>query len=436
MRGVRFRKRFMTRFFYPPLFCIATLSITLGASYTANQAYAAEQKKSIVAVPYPHASEPIGTVRQMYDGALSPEMAVNTFRNIDRLFPVNKVKAALTKQVLNLPAADFKLRQQLAQLEWKERGQAMNLSRFFDLNRIAGALVLKDGKVVLEQYRYGNTEHTRWMSMSVAKSITSTLVGAALKQSKIKSLRDPVSVYVPELKGSGYQDASVRDVLMMASGVAWSETYSDPSSDRRRLLEAQISQKPGAAIEVMRKLPRVADPGTMANYNTGETQVVAQVLRNAIGRSLSEYLSERIWSRFGMEADAYWWLDSPNGVEIGGSGISATLRDYGRFGLFMLNQGKIKNESILPDGWTYEATTPTLMKNGKPLAYGYLWWPAMDPAGQRDAAYSAIGIHGQTMYINPASQLVIVLWGAQVRPTGGAGSDNAAFFQAVNAVLR
>lgn len=426
----------MPRFYYPSLFGIAAISLLLDASLLAINAGAVEQKKSAAPAQYLHANEPIGTVRQIYDGALSPELAVNTFRNIDRLFPVNKIKAASAKQVMNLPLADVKLRQQLAALEWKERGQVMNLTRFFDLNRIAGALVLKDGKIVLENYRYGNTEQTRWMSMSVAKSITSTLVGAALKQGKIKSLRDPVSVYVPELKASGYQDASVRDVLMMASGVAWSETYSDPNSDRRRLLEAQISQKPGAALEVMRKLPRVAEPGTLANYNTGETQVVAQVLRNAVGVSLAEYLSDRIWSRFGMEADAYWWLDSPNGVEIGGSGISATLRDYGRFALFMLNQGRIKNEPILPDGWTYEATTPTLLKNGKPLAYGYLWWPAVDLSGQRDAAYSAIGIHGQAMYINPSSKLVIVLWGAQVRPTGGAGSDNVSFYQAVNSVLR
>lgn len=426
----------MARPLFRSLFGFLASILTIAVVLTEAQAIAAEPKKAPSSTSYLHATEPIGTVRQMYDGALSPELAVNTFRNIDRLFPVNKIKAAAKNQVLPLPVADFQLRQKIVQLEWKDRGQSLNLSRFFDLNRIAGALILKDGKIVLEQYRYGNSEQSRWMSMSVAKSITSTLVGAALKQGKIKSLRDPVSLYVPELKGSGYQDASVRDLLMMASGVAWSEAYSDPNSDRRRLLEAQMSQKPGAALEVMRKLPRVAEPGTVANYNTGETQVLAQVLRNATGRSLSEYLSERIWSRLGMEADAYWWLDSPNGVEIGGSGISATLRDYGRFALFMLNQAKIKNEAILPDGWTYEATTPKLLKNGKPLGYGYLWWPAMDLAGQRDAAYSAIGIHGQVMYINPSSKLVVVLWGAQVRPTGGAVSDNTAFFQAVGSALK
>ena len=385
---------------------------------------------------YPHAMEAIGNVRQVYDGALTPEMAVATFRNIDRLFPVNKIRAADAQQVLVIPPASSQQVQSITKLEWNERGRRLNLDQFYEANRIAGILVLKNGQRVLEHYRYGNTPQTRWMSMSIAKSITSTLLGAAIKQGKIKSVNDSVVSYVPELKNSGYRDASIRDVLMMASGVAWNETYADPRSDRRRLLEAQIAQKPGAVFEVLRQLPRVAEPGTVANYNTGETQIAAYVLRKAIGVSLSDYLSERIWQKVGMEADAYWWLDAPNGVEIGGSGIAATLRDYGRFALFMLAQGKAKNEMILPDGWTYEATTPRQLKNGRPLAYGYLWWPATNPDGLRDAAYAAIGIHGQAMYLNPKTQTVVVLWGAQTQATGGAGSDYWTFFSAVNAALR
>lgn len=385
---------------------------------------------------YPHAMEAIGNVRQVYDGALTPEMAVATFRNIDRLFPVNKIRAADAQQVLVIPAASAQQVQSIAKLEWNERGRRLNLEQFYEANRIAGILVLKSGQRVLEHYRYGNSPQTRWMSMSVAKSVTSTLVGAAIKQGKIKSVNDSVVSYVPELKNSGYRDASIRDVLMMASGVAWSETYADPRSDRRRLLEAQIAQKPGAVMDVLRQLQRVAEPGTVANYNTGETQIAAYVLRKAVGVSLSDYLSERIWQKVGMEADAYWWLDAPNGVEIGGSGIAATLRDYGRFALFMLAHGKAKNEMMLPDGWTYEATTPRQLKNGRPLAYGYLWWPATNIEGMRDAAYAAIGIHGQAMYLNPKTQTVVVLWGAQTQATGAAGSDYWSFFNAVNSALR
>jgi CubicO group peptidase (beta-lactamase class C family) len=223
---------------------------------------------------------------------------------------------------------------------------------------------------------------------------------------------------------------------MMSSGVRWSERYTDPTSDRRRLLEAQISQVPGSALAVMRSLPLAAPPGTVNNYSTGETQVLAEVLRGAVGRPLAEYLSERIWRPAGMEAEARWWLDSPDGVEIGGSGISATLRDYARFGQFVLEEGVVEGRTILPRGWMKEAGAPTSLRDGSPLDYGYMWWTAMRPEARRDGAYSAEGIHGQYVYVNPAARVVIVVWSAQPKPTGGAVVDDHAFFAAVVAALR
>ena len=379
---------------------------------------------------YPHATEPIGTVRQIYDGVLTPELAVNTFRNIDRLFPTRTVPRSLTP--LPLPAAAVPL----GSVTFNDRGTRHTLEDYLELNRVAGLLVLKHGQVKLERYRFGNSDRTRWMSMSIAKSITSTLIGAAVRQGYIAALSDPVTRYVPSLAGSAYEGASVRDVLMMSSGVRWDETYTDPASDRRRLLEAQISQVPGSLMAVMRGLPRAAEPGMVNNYNTGETQVAAEILRSAVGRPLAAYLSERIWSRFGMEADANWWLDAPDGLEIGGSGFSATLRDYGRFGLFVLSRGVAGAEAILPAGWTDEATSGKLLRGGTPLAYGYLWWPGTTPAAQRDRAFAAEGIHGQFVYINPAAQVVIVVWSAQPKPIGGAVIDDWMFFEAVADALR
>jgi CubicO group peptidase (beta-lactamase class C family) len=373
---------------------------------------------------YPHATEPIGTVRQIYDGALTPELAVNTFRNIDRLFPTRAVAHA--PHPLVLPQATT----QLSGVTFNDRGKRYDLETYLDVNRVAGLLVLDHGRIALERYRFGNTARTRWMSMSVAKSIASTLIGAALKQGYIRSLSDSVTRYVPVLAGSAYDGVSVRDVLMMSSGARWNETYTDPASDRRRLLEAQISQVPGSAMAVMRSLPRAAAPGTVNNYSTGETQVAAEILRHAVDRPLATYLSERIWSRFGMEADANWWLDSPDGVEIGGSGFSATLRDYGRFGLFLLDGGVAGGEAILPDGWIREATSPKTLPGGAPLAYGYLWWPG------QGGAYAAEGIYGQWIYINPAAQVVVVVWSAQAKPTGAAVVDDWAFFDAVVEALR
>jgi len=404
----------------------AVLAATALLTAAGSGARAAQQPS---AAPYPHRTEPIGTVRQMYDGVLTPALAVNTFRNIDRLFPTRTVPASL--QPLPLPRAAAPL----TDVHFTDQGREYDLDAYLKLNRIAAILVLQDGQVKLERYRFGNTHRTRWMSMSVAKSITSTLVGAAIKVGSIGSLSDPVTAYVPSLVGTVYEGVSVRDVLMMASGVGWNETYTDPSSDRRRLLEAQISQVPGSALAVMKSLPRAAAPGTRSNYNTGETQVLAEVLRAAVKRPLATYLSERIWSRFGMEADANWWLDSPDGTEIGGSGFSATLRDYGRFGLFVLGGGLAAGDSILPAGWVREATTPKTLHDGSQLDYGYLWWTAETPASRRDSAFMALGIHGQYLYVNPAARIVIVVWGARPHPSQGQVVNDWSFVDAVTAAL-
>ena len=396
-----------------PVLCMSAVTALVLPSITSGQT-----------APYPHRSEPIGTVRQMYGGELTPALAVNTFRNIDRLFPTRTVSSGSARP-LPLPRAAVPL----TDVRFTDKGKQYDLAAYLQLNRVAAILVLDSGRVKLERYRFGNTEHTRWMSMSVAKSITSTLVGAAVKEGRI-SLSDPVTRYVPSLAGSAYDGVSVRDVLMMSSGVGWNETYTDPSSDRRRLLDAQISQVPGSALAIMKSLPRAAEPGMKFNYNTGEAQVLAEVLRAGVGRPLATYLSDRIWSRVGMEADANWWLDSPDGTEIGGSGFSATLRDYGRFGLFVLGGGVAGGDSILPVGWIQEATTPKVLRDGSALEYGYLWWPGSG------GAFMATGIHGQYVYVNPAAQVVIVVWGARPHPTAGQVVDDWTFCDAVTAAVR
>lgn len=378
----------------------------------------------------PHSAEPIGSVREIYDGALTQEVAVNTFRNIDRLFATRVVRRSQVPSSLPSDSSPLGI------VRIKQGNANYDLEQYIQLNRVTALLVIKDGRIKLERYRFGNTEHTRWMSMSVAKSITSTLLGAALKQGLVGSVTERVTKYVPALAGSAYEDVTIRDVLMMSSGVRWDETYTDPKSDRRRLLEAQISQVPGSAMSLMKALPRASNPGTVNNYNTGETQVVAEIVRSAVTRPLADYLSERIWSRVGMEADATWWLDSPGGIEIGGSGISATLRDYGRFGLFLLSGGVAAGESILPDGWLREATSPKVLRGGAPLAYGYLWWTPLTAQSLHDAAYMARGTYGQRLYINPTEKVVTVIWSARPGPTTGEIINDWAFCDAVVEALR
>ena len=379
---------------------------------------------------YPHEAEPIGSVREIYDGTLTPELAVNTFRNIHRLFPTRAVGPSPSPRPL--PPSP----RPLTDVRVGEGDLAMGLNGYLEANAVAMLLVLDSGRVALERYRFGNTERTRWMSMSVAKSITSTLVGAAVREGRIGALTDPVTRYVPALTGSAYDDVSVRDVLTMTSGVRWSERYTDPTSDRRRLLEAQVAQRRGAVLDVMRALPAAAPPGTINTYSTGETQVAGEIVRGATGEWLSDYLSERIWRRAGMEHEALWWLDAPGGIEIGGSGLSATLRDFGRFGLFILEEGIVATDTILPVGWVREATTPRVLANGTPLEYGYLWWTASSDAARRDGAFTAQGIHGQFLYVNPRERVVIVQLSARPHPTQGAIIDDERFFDAVVAALR
>lgn len=352
-------------------------------------------------------------------------MAVNTFRNIDRLFPTRAIAPSTTPCVLAVAPKP------LRDVRFVSGDSTFDLSRYLDLNRVAAILVLKDGAIALERYRYGNTVRTRWMSMSVAKSITSTLIGVALREGRIRSIDDSVTRYVPALAGSAYAGVTVREVLLMSSGARWSERYTDPASDRRRLLEAQISHVPGSALAVMKGLPRAAPPGTVNTYSTGETQVAAEVLRGAIHQPLATYLSDRIWRRAGMEAEANWWLDSPDGVEIGGSGISATLRDYARFGQFILEGGVVNGDSLLPSGWVAEATSPKELRNGRRISYGYLWWTAVSPEALRRRAFNAEGIHGQYIFVDPAARVVMVVLSARPHPTSGEVVSDHKFFEAV-----
>lgn len=372
---------------------------------------------------YRHASEPIGTVRQIYDGALYPDTQANTFRNIDRLFPTRIV--AKGDAVRDLPPSYYPLEDFKLTID----DEVYDLYDIISLNRISGLIVLKDGETAFEGYFLGNDRNTRWMSMSVVTSMTAMLIGAAIHDGHIKSIDDPIVDYIPNFKDTAYDGVTVRHLLQMSSGVAWNETYTDRRSDRRRMLEAQISQQPGAIFSFMAKLPRAAEPGTRWNYSTGETHIAGLLVAVATGKPLAEYLSEKIWSKAGMEDDASWWLEAPDGLEVGGSGLSATLRDYARFGLFMLEDGVIGNERILPEGWMAEASSRQVI-NGETVDYGYMLWPL------HGNSYAAVGIFGQVVFVDPDLKLVVAMWGAQPKPLGKEGVDEYVFLEALSKHLR
>lgn len=290
-------------------------------------------------------------------------------------------------------------------------GKDFDVDSYMAAYNVSGILVLKDGKVLLEKYGLGRKPEDRWTSFSVAKSVTSTLVGAAIADGKIKSINDPVTAYIPELKGSGYDGVTVRQLLMMSSGVKWNEDYVDPNSDVARAGTAILEPGVNPIVSYMRKLPRANEPGTKFTYNTGETDLVGVLVSNAVGKSLSEYASEKLWKPYGMERDAIWMLDLA-GHERGGCCISMTLRDYGRVGQFMLEGGKAGGKSILPDWWVAQATTPQITNGAPAPGYGYFWWM------RANGSYEASGIFGQSITTFRDDGLVIVINAAWPQATG------------------
>jgi CubicO group peptidase (beta-lactamase class C family) len=266
--------------------------------------------------------------------------------------------------------------------------------------RTAALVIVHDGKIRLENYGLGFDGNGKWTSFSVAKSLTSTLVGAAIKDGYIKSIDDKVTQYIPEMKGSAYDDVSIAQLLTMTSGIKWNEDYEDRNSDVARFNEHKPEPGVDTTVSYMRKLPREAPAGTKWVYKTGETNLIGVLVSKATKKTVSQYLSEKVWAPYGMEQDASWLLGG-TGHEISGCCIQASTRDMARFGLFMLGGGMIDGKSILPDGWIANATTKRADIGTPGRGYGYQWW-TID-----DGSYQAQGIFGQGIFIDAKRKLVI-----------------------------
>ncbi len=303
---------------------------------------------------------------------------------------------------------------------------ALDVDTYMAGQRSAALLVLHDGKLRLERYGLGFDGGGRWTSFSVAKSITSTLVGAAIRDGHIRSLDDKVSDYIAPMKGSAYDDVSIRQLLTMSSGVRWNEDYADPKSDVAVFNNHQPEAGVDALVSYMRRLPREVPAGTRWHYSTGETNLVGILVSAATKKPLASYLSEKIWVPAGMEQQATWIL-SRSGQEISGCCIQAATRDFARFGLFILGGARADGRSIVPEGWLAQATT-TRTETGQPgRGYGYQWWT------YADGSYAARGIFGQGIFIDPKRKLVIA---SNANWAGGATDRSASqaregFYRAV-----
>ncbi len=307
---------------------------------------------------------------------------------------------------------------------------AFDIDAYLQDQRSAAVIILQDGEIRLERYGLEFGPEGRWTSFSVAKSFTSTLVGAAIRDGYITSVDDKVSAYIPDLQGSVYDDVSIHQLLTMTSGVQWNEDYEDRNSDVARFNNHQAEPGVDATVSYMRTLAREAPPGSKWVYKTGETNLIGVLVSSATGKSLASYLSEKVWKPFGMGQDATWLLGS-TGHEISGCCVQAATRDFARFGLFMLGGGVVNGTAVLPDGWIARATTTQAEIGVDGHGYGYQWWT------YDDGSYAARGIFGQGIFIDPARKLVIASNSNWPRATEREALDpqRMAFYRAVQAAV-
>ncbi len=344
------------------------------------------------------------TVGQQREGVLFWSQAEREarFDEMYRLFPAHRVDRGTRAHALPKGTP--------LMLRWPD---GSDLASYMKRDHIAGVMVLQDGKVRVERYAPDVGPGTRWTSFSVAKSVTSILLGVALQRGDVASLDDRLDKYIPYLHGSAYGEVTVRQLLTMTSGVRWNEDYDDPQSDVAQMYMAPCQNGLAHVLPYLRKLPRQWPAGTHFNYNTGETDLLGVLVQRATGQSLASYLSRTLWQPYGMQADAWWLIDECDGSNTGGSGLSATLADYARIGRFMLDGGRIHGRQVVADAWLANATRPQAATGEAGHEYGYLWWI------DTDGSYAAIGIFGQLVYVDPARDLVI----AQIAAWPAATSD-------------
>jgi len=344
-----------------------------------------------------------------YAGLFEPDVIEENFRSLYKNYPSKTVQRS--GPVYRLPEAPKDLPE-----TYVYQGDTRRIAEWIERTDTTGLLVIKDGAVAFERYYRGNAPSTRTIAMSVSKSVVSFLVGVALAEGRIEGLSAPVDRYAPGLTGSGYEGVALKDVLQMSSGVRFYEDYGDLKSDLVRMVVAFTT---GSLNYFVGTLPNERPAGTFNRYVSADTQVLAMVLEGATGTKLTEYTREKLWSRLGAEYDAVWLTDQA-GMEMAFGGFNATLRDYARFGLLYLNEGRnFRGERLVPAEWVKASVTPDAphLMPGRDnpnsdfaMGYGYQWWIPENPEGD----FTAIGIYGQFIYVHPRHRVVIAKTSAYV----------------------
>ena len=336
-------------------------------------------------------------VKTLYD----KDKIVYNFLNMDKIFPTREIKASknpkpLKRNIKTLPETFF------------FEGEEKNLQEYLDYFWSDGMIVLHKNEMVYENYWLGNNENKRHISWSVAKSFISALVGIAYEEGLIDSLDDPVTKYLDDFKETGYDGVTIKDILQMSSGVLFNEDYADYDSDINRFGRAVAT---GTSMRDFSKtLTREREPGTYMHYVSINTQVLGFLLQEVTKKSISQYLYDKIWNPLGMEDSAYFILDDVKD-EFALGGLNATLRDYAKFGLLYLQNGRWNDNQIISKQWIEDSHSTDGIHlvpgeretSSNPWGYGYQW----GVPGFPDTDYTASGVYNQYIYIDPLSEIVI-----------------------------
>ncbi|ASM71728.1 MULTISPECIES: serine hydrolase domain-containing protein [Roseobacteraceae] len=361
----------------------------------------------------------------------SPQLNFMTFQHMDQMFATRTVAAG--DKTWELPEKPVSLEGAYTIL-----GETLDLEGALEKTSTNALLVIKDGAIVFERYRNGSGQNTQFLTFSVAKSYTSTLIGLALNDGLIDDLDDLVTKYLPEMVDSGYDGATIRDLLRMRSGVAWEERYEFGS-------ETQLTKVHDNALVAYRyrwcdyaaneSEKGASAPDEKFNYATLDTSVLGCIVERVTGRNGADYMSEKLWQPLGTQSDAYWIMDGPEDVgrEFYGAGLAVTARDHARFGLMFLNGGIANGTQVLPEDWVTEATVPDEgyepTEPGSPVGYQYQWWTETGTD-----VYMALGLHHQFIRVDPTNNTVIVKISYTAEPVGR-DQENAELFGQITARL-
>ena len=345
----------------------------------------------------------LNTMFQMF----KPENLTHTFQNIYTIQPSRKIPVG--NQVFEFGRHETPL-----PAEFVSGDRSLQLDQFLKDRATMGLLVIQNDVIRHESYSLGSSDQSLFASNSMGKSFVSALAGIAHKEGKIKSFDDNVADYVPELKGSAFEGVTIRQVATMSSGIRFNENYSDPASDIAKMSLKMAFGMP--LIEFLPSLERERPAGEFNDYKSVNSEVLGMVVANAVEQPLADYMADKLWSRIGVEREAYWLVEASEASghrELAMGGLSIHLRDYARFGRLYLNGGNWNGEQILPADYVTESTTvmaPHLAPgennplSGSSYGYGYQWWIPLESRGD----FQAQGIYGQFIYVDPATDTVIV----------------------------